>query len=221
MCGRYVSRDQAAIEREYDIRILDPFEKIYNAAPTMALPVLRANAAGWNCSLMQWGLIPLWWSKPTPPTSTINARVEEAATKPMWRQAVRHYRCLVPASGWYEWQKSPDGGRKQPYYMHALDDAGLCFAGLWSTHRREGVEAHTFAILTRATADELAHIHHRMPLVLPSAAYAEWLDPAVAGGQGLLDQAVAQSLTHFASYPVSPYVSSPRIQGERCIAPLS
>jgi putative SOS response-associated peptidase YedK len=221
MCGRYVSRDQAAIEREYDIRIVDPFEKIYNAAPTMALPVLRANSAGWNCTLMRWGLIPSWWSKTEPPSSTINARVEEAASKPMWRQAVRHHRCLVPASGWYEWQRSSEGGRKQPYYIHAVNDAGLCFAGLWSTHLRAGVEADTFAILTRAAADELAHIHNRMPLVLPTTAFAEWLDPAVAGDQSVLDQAVSQSLMHFASYPVAAYVNSPRNQGERCIAPLS
>ncbi|MGA3158635.1 MAG: SOS response-associated peptidase [Steroidobacteraceae bacterium] len=220
MCGRYVSRDQAAIEREYDIRIIDPFEKIYNAAPTMRLPVLRANAAGWNCTLMQWGLIPAWWSKSEPPASTINARSEEAASKPMWRQAVRHNRCLVPASGWYEWQQGAVGARKQPFYIHAADNAGLCFAGLWSTHLREGVEAHTFAILTRAASEELAFIHHRMPLVLPSAVFAEWLDPGVAGSQELLDQAVGQSLTHFASYPVSAYVSSSRNQGERCIAPL-
>jgi putative SOS response-associated peptidase YedK len=221
MCGRYVSRDQAALEREYDIRIIDPFEKIYNAAPTMALPVLRANAAGWNCTLMRWGLIPAWWSKTEPPTSTINARAEEAASKPMWRQAVRHHRCLVPATGWYEWQKGAEGGRKQPFYIHLADDTGICFAGLWSTHLREGAEQHTFAILTHAAAEELAHIHNRMPLVLPADAFAEWLDPAVAGSQSVLDQAIDQSLTRFASYPVSAYVSSPRNQGERCIAPLS
>lgn len=221
MCGRYVSRDQAAIEREYDIRIIDPFEKIYNAAPTMRLPVLRANAAGWHCTLMRWGLVPAWWSKQLPPTSTINARAEEAAGKPMWRQAVRHHRALIPATGWYEWQKSGEGGRKQPFYIHAADHRGLCFAGLWSTHLQEGVEMHSFAILTRAASDELSHIHNRMPLVLPPAAFAEWLDPALAGSQDLLDQASAQALTHFASYPVSSFVSSPRNQGERCIQPLS
>jgi putative SOS response-associated peptidase YedK len=221
MCGRYVSRDQAAIEREYDIRIIDPFEKIYNAAPTMTLPVLRANAAGWNCTLMRWGLVPSWWSKSGLPSSTINARVEEAAGKPMWRQAVRHHRCLVPASGWYEWQKSAEGGRKQPFYIHALDNSGLCFAGLWSTYLHEGAEVDSFAILTRAASQELAHIHNRMPVVLPPAAFAEWLDPAVAGSQGVLDQTVAQALSHFASYPVSAYVSSPRNQGERCIEPLN
>jgi len=221
MCGRYVSRDQAAIEREYDIRIIDPFEKIYNAAPTMALPVLRANAAGWNCSLMRWGLVPAWWSKSELPTSTINARSEEAGGKPMWRQAVRNTRCLVPASGWYEWQKGAAGARKQPYYIHAADDSGLCFGGLWSTHLREGTEQDTFAILTRAASEELAHIHPRMPVVLPADAFAEWLDPGVSGSQALIDQTVAHSRTHFASYPVSSYVSSSRNQGERCLTPLN
>jgi putative SOS response-associated peptidase YedK len=139
----------------------------------------------------------------------------------MWRQAVRHHRCLVPATGWYEWQKSAEGGRKQPFYIHSADDVGICFAGLWSTHLHEGAEQHTFAILTRAAAAELAHIHNRMPLVLPPTAFGAWLDPAIAGSQSILDQAIGQSLTQFASYPVSAYVSSPRNQGERCIAPLN
>jgi putative SOS response-associated peptidase YedK len=221
MCGRYVSRDQAAIEREYDIRIIDPFEKIYNAAPTMRLPVIRANAAGWNCSLMHWGLIPTWWSKPEPPASTINARSEDAASKPMWRQAVRHHRCLVPASGWYEWQKSTTATSKQPFYIHAADNAGLCFAGLWSAHQREGAEMNTFAILTRAASAELSHVHNRMPVVLPSESFAAWLDPGASADQQTLDQAVGQSLAHFDSYPVSTYVNAPRNQGERCIAPLN
>jgi putative SOS response-associated peptidase YedK len=220
MCGRYVSRDQAAIEREYDIRITDPFEKIYNAAPTMKLPVITATPAGWLCTQMRWGLIPAWWSKPEAPASTINARSEEAGNKPMWRQAVRHSRCLVPASGWYEWQKGSAGAAMQPFYIHPADNSGVCFAGLWSTHSREGSEAQTFAILTRSASEELATIHVRMPLVLPATAYAEWLDPGVSGSQALLDQFAASSLSHFASYPVSTFVNGTRNQGERCIEPL-
>jgi putative SOS response-associated peptidase YedK len=221
MCGRYVSRDQAAIEREYDIRITDPFEKIYNAAPTMKLPVITATSAGWMCTPIQWGLIPAWWSKPELPTSTINARSEEAGGKPMWRQAVRHNRCLVPASGWYEWQKGTAGSPKRPFYIHAADNSGMCFAGLWSKNAREGIETHTFAILTRAASEELASIHIRMPLVLPSTAYAEWLDPGVLGNQALLDQFSARAVGHFASYPVSTFVNGTRNQGPRCIEPLN
>ncbi|MBS0387796.1 MAG: SOS response-associated peptidase, partial [Proteobacteria bacterium] len=123
MCGRFVSREQAAIEREYNIRVLNPFERVYNAAPSMLLPVIRraagSDAAGGEREAlsMRWGLIPGWWSQPTLPASTINARSEEAAAKPMWRSAVRHTRCLVPALGWYEWKSGPEG--KQPFFIHS------------------------------------------------------------------------------------------------------
>ena len=128
MCGRFVSREQAAIEREYNIKVRNPFERVYNAAPTMLLPVIRtqprdADGAGSREALsMRWGLIPGWWSQPAAPTSTINARSEEAAAKPMWRSAVRHTRCLVPALGWYEWRVTGEG--KVPYFIHAPSVGG-------------------------------------------------------------------------------------------------
>src|SRR5579872_4543965 len=133
MCGRFVSREQAAIEREYNIKVRNPFERVYNAAPTMSLGVIRAEqgaATAREALSMRWGLIPNWWSQPALPTSTINARSEEAAAKPMWRGALRHTRCLVPALGWYEWQVTPDG--KVPHYIHPAGQGGVCFAGLWS-----------------------------------------------------------------------------------------
>ncbi|MCK7502966.1 MAG: SOS response-associated peptidase [Desulfobacterales bacterium] len=86
MCGRYVSPDEAAIERAWNvIHAPNPFRTVYNAAPTMDLPVVRLHEGQHEVCAMQWGLIPVWWSKPEPPRSTINARIEEAATKPMWR----------------------------------------------------------------------------------------------------------------------------------------
>jgi hypothetical protein len=107
MCGRFVSREQAAIEREYNIKVRNPFERVYNAAPTMSLPVVVQGEGKTReereALAMRWGLIPSWWTQPNLPTSTINARSEEAAAKPMWRAALRHNRCRS-ALGWYEWQ---------------------------------------------------------------------------------------------------------------------
>jgi putative SOS response-associated peptidase YedK len=168
MCGRFVSREQAAIEREYNIRVRQPFERVYNAAPTMELPVLRTAGAGTELEAvaMRWGLVPAWWSQPTPPASTINARSEEAAAKPMWRQAVRSTRALVPALGWYEWQAR--AGAKQPYFIHAAGLGGVCFAGLWSAHRDSaGQEQLSFAILTRGASAQLASMHHRTGRATP------------------------------------------------------
>jgi len=222
MCGRFVSREQAAIEREYHIKVRNPFERIYNAAPTMLLPVIRTapsedQGAGEREAVgMRWGLIPSWWSQPALPASTINARSEEAASKPMWRSAVRHSRCLVPALGWYEWRVSPSG--KVPCFIHRPGLAGLSFAGLWSAWKNPAGEARlSFAILTRRASPGLAAIHDRMPVVLPEAAWDEWLGNWSGDGPARLAAQVALSLGEFEYYPVSRYVNAPRNQGERCI----
>ena len=223
MCGRFVSREQAAIEREYHIKVRNPFERVYNAAPSMQLPVIRqeARAAGGaggerEAFAMRWGLIPGWWSQPTLPTSTINARSEEAAAKPMWRGAVRHNRCLVPSLGWYEWRITPEG--KVPFFIHAPALAGLCFAGLWSEWKNPSGETQlSFAILTRAAPAPLKAIHDRSPVVLPQPAWDEWLAAWPVDHAARLAAQVANSLEDFEYYPVSRYVNAPRNQGERCI----
>ena len=233
MCGRFVSREQAAIEREFDIRVRQPFERVYNAAPTMALPVVRvvpaspatevaaAAPAEREAVAMRWGLVPGWWSKPTPPTSTINARSEDAASKPMWRAAVRCARALVPALGWYEWRVTADG-KKQPYFIHAAGMAGCCFAGLWSARRdAQGAEQLSFAILTRAASRQLAALHDRMPVVLPEALFAEWLAPWPDAHAQRLAACVTRARDEFEYHAVSRYVNAPRNQGERCIEPAA
>ncbi len=204
MCGRYVSREQAAIEREYHISVRNPFERVYNAAPSMQLPVIRAGEA----LPMRWGLVPGWWSKPTLPSATINARSEEAAAKPMWRAAVRHARCLVPAVGWYEWHTGPAG--KVPH--------GISFAGLWSEWKDPQGEAQlSFAILTRAASASLTPLHPRMPVVLATGAFVDWLSSWSSNQVARLAEHVAAAEGEFEYYPVSTYVNAPRNQGERCI----
>jgi len=223
MCGRYVSPDESAIERAWGFtRAPDPFSVVYNAAPTMQLPVVRQGADGPELCAMQWGLIPVWWSREQLPHSTINARVEEAATKPMWRTAIKRSRCLVPSLGWYEWKK-PETGRqaKQPYFIHFPDQELFHFAGLWSSWNSKGGETVlSFAILTRDAAPGIADIHNRMPLVLPRDAYQAWLDPAATDGAAAAAAAADAAVTDFAAYPVSTYVNSPRNQGENCVREL-
>jgi putative SOS response-associated peptidase YedK len=224
MCGRYVSPDQAEIEREYDIRVRDPFERIYNAAPTMTLPVIRGSGAERQCVGMRWGFVPSWWSKPEPPTSTINARAEEAASKPMWRQAVRHARCLVPALGWFEWQtrnaEVAGHGAKQPFFIHGPEMRSLAFAGLWASRQQVGAEQLSFAILTCAAVGPVTAVHNRMPVVLPEACFAEWQDPGILDGAELLQRVLQMSDAALEFYPVSTRVNSPRNQGKACIEPV-
>jgi putative SOS response-associated peptidase YedK len=225
MCGRFVSREQAAIEREYNIKVRNPFERVYNAAPTMSLPVIRnieeAAEAGREALGMRWGLIPGWWSQPTLPTASINARSEEAAAKPMWRDAVRRSRCLVPALGWYEWRAETDG--KVAYFCHKKAGlTGISFAGLWAAWKDpQGELQLSFSILTRAASPSMAALHNRMPVVLPPSAWDAWLERWPDRHAERLAAQVAESEGDFEFYAVSRYVNSTRNQGERCIQPAT
>jgi len=229
MCGRYVSRDQAAVEREYNVTVRNPFERVYNAAPSMSLPVIRdiegaalgAPGGAREALSMRWGLVPAWWSQPTFPTACINARSEDAAAKPMWRDAVRRSRCLVPALGWYEWHTGADG--KLPYFCHRPGGLeGLCFAGLWARWKNpQGEMLQSFAILTRAAAPALTALHNRMPVILAASAWDDWLAPWPDRHAERLAAQVAGAEGDFEYYAVSRYVNAPRNQGERCIAPAT
>jgi len=224
MCGRFVSRDQAELEREYNIKVRNPFERVYNAAPTMSLPIIRLAPGGGTpereACAMRWGLIPSWWSQPNLPTATINARSEEALVKPMWRAALRQTRCLVPALGWYEWQSTPNG--KAPHFIRAPNKVGLSFAGLWSEWKDPAGEAKlSFAILTKAAAPALLAVHSRMPVVLAPATWDSWMAPWPKDPAAQLAEHLEASLTEFEYFPVSRYVNAPRNQGERCIEPAT
>src|SRR5579859_6687005 len=110
MCGRYVSPDIASIEAVWHIGRINsnPFPQRFNVAPTTDIPILRLRRDTFELELdlAKWSFTPSWWKNPKPPSHCINARVEEAATKPMWKHAYRYARCLVPALGYYEWQEA-------------------------------------------------------------------------------------------------------------------
>jgi len=147
-------------------------------APTDRVPiVIQQPGAPPQLIHARWGFIPHWWSKPELPRLAFNARSEEAATKPMWRDALRTTRCLIPATTWYEWQHLH--GAKIPHSLTPGDGRGFMFAGLWSLWRarREGDPMATCVILTTAASEAVASVHDRMPVVLAPAAWGAWLDP--------------------------------------------
>src|SRR5512147_2903231 len=144
MCGRYVSPEEAAIERAFHFgrRSGNPFKRRFNVFPTDTIPFLRlpSNSDELELAAGRWGFIPHWWKDSKPPKASFNARLEEAAEKPMWRDAWARSRCLVPAEGWYEWKAvelmDPASGEitraKQPHFIRRADGRLLCFAGLAS-----------------------------------------------------------------------------------------
>lgn len=217
MCGRYVTPEQAEMERLFNItRQNSRFpRRSYNVAPTMEVPVLGMSpeAEGYELSAAHWTLVPGWWKQDRPPRYTHNARIEEAADKPMWRDALRAGRCLIPAQGWYEWQEvrraDPSTGElkpaKQPHYIYQPDRSLACFAGLLSPWQPPGKEEPvlTCAVLTTDAAPSVAGVHERMPVVLDFHAYSDWLDPRLRDAGVALDIARSAMQTEFGHHAVS------------------
>jgi len=234
MCGRYVSPEQAAIERawSYIPRNQLQFPRRYNVLPTTDVPIVRRarDSEDAELTVARWGLVPHWWSKPKMPTSTINSRSEEAAGKPMWREPYRLSRCLIPAVGWYEWKElertDPATGEvrkyKQPYYLRVEREGPVCFGGLMSTWSPEGGEPRlTCAILTRAPSPSAAEVHNRMPVILTEAAHREWLDPEVKDAAKVADIIATQAIDKVRHHPVSTRLNSSKTDGEELIQPIA
>lgn len=188
MCGRYAaarSVDDIAGAfgiRDDDIRAVPVAD--WNVAPTKDVPVVVEHQDRRLLTLMRWGLVPSWADDPGVGARMINARVETIREKPAFRDVVERRRCLLPATGWYEWQVRPDGAR-QPHFLRLRDGGGLAFAGVWDTWRDgEDRLLVTAAILTGAAPEGLADIHDRSPVVLGPEEWAGWLaagpvDPAL------------------------------------------
>lgn len=230
MCGRYVSPDEAALERFWQIDRRNWTGWInahFNVAPTTLVPVLLRDEDGalvLTCA--RWGLIPSWWKKPLPPTLTFNARSEEAAQKPTWRTSMRGMRCLMPAVGWYEWNEKEwvtgASGRKvkQPYYIASPNSDVIAFAGLWALWQRpDAGTVMSCALLSREAAPAIAHIHHRMPVVLSPDQFDAWLDPATPVSE--LERLIANARTDFTGYPVSTRVNNTRNDSPELLEPAA
>ena len=203
MCGRYVAPDIAEIERAFGITHAPglSFPRHFNLAPTAQVPIVRR---GRELVLARWGFIPYWWSKPKPPARAFNARAEDIATKPLWKDAYRESRCLIPAAGWYEWQAVVGG--KRPHYIYRRDGALFCFAGVMS--KRPMLSC---AILTRPASTQLSVIHERMPLVLPPDALDAWLQASIDA-----DEVGPVELAH---HPVDPRVNTAKEDDETLTRP--
>jgi putative SOS response-associated peptidase YedK len=167
-------------------------------APTDRVPiVVQQPGSPPQLVLARWGFIPHWWSKPELPRLSFNARSEEAASKPMWRDALRSSRCLIPATAWFEWQHlhgATAAGRrpavqKIPHALTPDDGRGFMFAGLWSLWRSrpDAEPVATCVIMTTEATEQVRPVHDRMPVVLAPAAWSAWLDPAQTDGARALE----------------------------------
>lgn len=209
----------------------------YNICPSQEVLVVRAGPSGREAAYCRWGLIPAWAKEADIGLRTINARVETAESKPAFRSAFRHRRCLIPADGFYEWQAPIGGGAKRPYCVrisggHAAlrgtnqSDAGarpglFAMAGLWERWEPEGsAPIESCTILTCEANDALRTLHSRMPVILPPESWQAWLDPATDadGAKSLCRPWPAERTS---AYEVSTRINSPRHDGPECMEPAS
>jgi putative SOS response-associated peptidase YedK len=177
MCGRYtLSPSPEEVARLFEVAGFVPFPPRYNIAPTQPIGVVRLIGGTRRLELVRWGLVPGWVKDPRSFKLLINARAETAAEKPAFRAAMRHRRCLVPASGFYEWRRLPDG-KKQPYFIRPRDGRLLAFGGLveeWIDC--DGGILESAAILTTAANAAVAPIYERMPVIVAPEDFERWLD---------------------------------------------
>ncbi|MEO8006141.1 MAG: SOS response-associated peptidase [Betaproteobacteria bacterium] len=212
MCDRYVSPTIAEMERYWALsdvqraRLIGGYDR-HNIMPPAPVPIIFMGEEESEMCLARWGLVPPRWRQPKLPPSTFNARIEDAATQPIWRQAVKNARCLIPAIGWYEWQPTLTvdtitGEMKvvmnQPYFLHLPGRQVFAFAGLMSRWTAAGSDAAIFttAIVTRAAEGPAAEIHTRMPLILPKDAEAAWLNRRQTDGETALREARTAAVTN-------------------------
>ncbi len=179
MCGRYTTTntDAGVLRERFAVQQgLETFVPSHNVKPTQDAPVVLARSTDRALASMRWGLIPPWAKDATIASKTFNARAETVGDKPSFRHAFRRRRCLVPATGFYEWQT--EGRRKVPYQFVVGDGELFAFAGLYETWQSpSGEKVQTYTIITTNPNDLVAPIHNRMPVILPRDVEAVWLDP--------------------------------------------
>jgi putative SOS response-associated peptidase YedK len=252
--------EEFRIERD---RVPEPLEPDYNVAPTKRVYAVvtrearRSDGAGGQAQgvaeaasdadagqagvarelrVVRWGLVPFWAKDPKIGSRMINARAETVDSKPAFRHAFKRRRCLLPADGYYEWQR-PDGssedkpvgkGAKQPYFITRSDGGPLGFAGLYELWRDAALpEDHerawlwTATIITTSAPDELGKIHDRMPMVIEPSSWSDWLDPANNDPADLRALLAPAAVSGLISYPVSTAVNAVRNNGPQLIERLA
>ena len=220
MCGRFTMTHpndaMAALFGAVPGNDLPPVPR-FNICPTQDVAVVTAEpGAGRRLRAMRWGFVPHWYKAVNDGPLILNARADTIATKPAFREAVRARRCILPASGFYEWSAGPDGARL-PWYITRSDGAPLAFAAIWQPWERDGTDLVTCAIVTTEAGPDMAAIHHREPVVLDPQDWPLWLGEA-GHGAAVLMKATAQG--GLKAHRVAPTVNSNRAIGPELIVPI-
>ena len=219
MCGRFTQISSSSdIAKAFNLAHVPRLEPRYNIAPTQQVAViLRSDPESEReFRWLRWGLIPHWAKEKSIGNKLINARGETVAQKPSFRSALRHSRCLIIASGFYEWQQQEN--RKQPFYIQQIDRLPFALAGLWSSWQSpDGKTISTCTIITTKANEIMIPIHKRMPVILESNNYDLWLDPTVQQPELLQPLFIPSESNKLEAYPVTTLVNNPRHDSPECL----
>ena len=223
MCGRFSQSDSAeeiAARFRAAVASRHPGGQ-YNVAPTDEVSAVLTHHEERVVDTFRWGLVPVWADSPRQGARMINARAETVESSSAYRSALATRRCIIPANGFFEFQRTDAAGRPQPWFVRRADGDGMAFAGFWAVWRDPATADRLYSctIVTTTPNALMARLHHRMPVILEPDAWGEWLDPAssvddlrpllVPAADGLLD-----------AYPVSPLVNNVRNEGPELVEPL-
>lgn len=226
MCGRFTNRAKPEqIQNEFKVGSKNPeiYKARYNIAPAQMIQVVFEPESDRILSELKWGLVPSWAKDAGIGDRMINARAETLAEKPSFRDAFKKRRCIVPASGFYEWQKKGSGGAKQPFYFYLKEKEVFGFAGLWEEwiDKKSGDVLETCTIITTEANDVLKPVHERMPVILKPKDYDRWLDPKENNTDRLQKLLVPYPAKEMTSHAVSRSVNIPDADAPELIEPLN
>ena len=222
MCGRYLLKAMPEeLQALFGYLDGDAFPPRYNIAPTQPIAIVRHVRGARRFALVRWGLVPGWVKDPRQFSLLINARAEGIASKPAYKGAMQYRRCLVPASGFYEWRRAPDG-KKLPFLIRPVGGGVIAFAGLWETWMgADGSEIDSGVIITTDASPDVAPIHDRMPVVVAPEDYDRWLDARAFPPAAVLDILRPAPAGLFEAVPVSPRVNTAVNDDASLIEPLA
>lgn len=219
MCGRYVLSELKNLAKRFNVEEVN-FELTprFNVAPGQDMPVVLHKAIN-QAQLMRWGLIPSWAKDANIGYRMINARAETVLEKPSFREPIRSQRCIVPSSGFYEWQKSTTG--KVPYFFHLKDSPLFAFAGLYDQWKDPtGREVLSYTIITTEANDAVRPIHERMPVILTPDEEQAWIDTETYQMKDVVRFLRPYPAEKMEAYPVSKDVNSARLDAPELIRRL-
>jgi putative SOS response-associated peptidase YedK len=221
VCGRFAFYSpREAVARLFGVADPPDSEPRYNIAPTQFVATVREAGGPRAVAMLHWGLVPFWAKERAIGARMINARAETLGEKPSFRHAFQRRRCLVPADGYFEWQRA--GAVKQPYFIAFEDGQPFGMAGLWERWRDPATDEtlESCCIVTTSPSAAVAHVHDRMPVIVPPARYAEWLDAGNTVTARLADLLVPSELPGLAARPMSRRVNDARNQGAALVEPV-